>query len=345
MRTLRAPPPAAGAPTGPGPIPTFSVVLAAHDVSAFIGGAVASALDQTVPPLEVIVCDDGSTDDLDAALGPFTERIVLVRQANRGSGAARNAAIAVARGDWIAVLDGDDAFHPRRVERLGEAVSARPDLDLVTTDADLVLDGAVVRRCYDPSYRFEVGDQRSAIIRGNFLGVMVAVRRSRLVAVGGFDESMRHNEDWELFARLLLDGSVAGLVDEPLGMYRLHEGSKTADPLHRAQGRVDVLERVASWPVLSDAQRGIALRGLDEARAELAVVSATSALRDGRPDARRLASQLLWRRGLPLRTRAKALAAATAPGWAGRRLALAEAGRRRLTAGIEGAPPSGPAAG
>src|SRR5215216_536652 len=105
MRPYLAPP--AGEELEPGPVPTFSVVVAAYQVADMIGDALDSIRRQTLPPLEVIVCDDGSTDGLDEALAPNREEIVFLRKQNGGEASAKNAAAARARGDFIAILDAD----------------------------------------------------------------------------------------------------------------------------------------------------------------------------------------------------------------------------------------------
>src|SRR3712207_5895722 len=103
-------------PVHPGDAPTCSVIIAAYNVAPFLGDALSSAFAQTAPPLEVIVCDDGSTDGIEGALEPYRDRICLISQPHSGEGAARNAAVRAASGELIVVLDGDDIFHPRRLE-------------------------------------------------------------------------------------------------------------------------------------------------------------------------------------------------------------------------------------
>src|SRR5215212_948346 len=98
--------------------PSFSVIIAAHQAAPFIADALASVARQTLPPLETIVCDDGSTDDLAGALAPYAETVVLIRQPHRGVGAAKDTAARAASGDFVAVLDADDIFLPRRLEAL-----------------------------------------------------------------------------------------------------------------------------------------------------------------------------------------------------------------------------------
>src|SRR5215208_7864911 len=88
--------PAADAAVEPGPVPSFSIVIPAYQMAGFIAEAVESALGQTLEPREVIACDDGSTDELEAALAPFRERITFLRRPHRGAGAARNEAVRVA---------------------------------------------------------------------------------------------------------------------------------------------------------------------------------------------------------------------------------------------------------
>jgi glycosyltransferase involved in cell wall biosynthesis len=114
---LAAPPPAG--PVARAAPPTFSVAIAAYQAADVVGEAIESALAQTVPPHEVVVCDDGSTDDLDRALEPYRDRIVLLRQRNRGEAAAKNAAARAASGDFVAILDADDVYLPERLEALG----------------------------------------------------------------------------------------------------------------------------------------------------------------------------------------------------------------------------------
>jgi glycosyltransferase involved in cell wall biosynthesis len=158
--------------------PTFSVIIPAYQAAAFIRDAIESVLAQTSPPLEVIVCDDGSTDDLDRALAPYRDRITLLRKENGGEASAKNVAARAASGDFVAILDADDVYHPERLEALAELATDRPDLDIVTTDCFVAFDGRIVRNCYHGDYRFEVDDQRRGILERNFVGPgHMAVRR------------------------------------------------------------------------------------------------------------------------------------------------------------------------
>jgi hypothetical protein len=296
----------------PGPVPTFSVIIPAYQAAAFVAGAVASALDQTVPPLEVVVCDDGSTDDIDGALAPFRDRIVLVRQENRGLPAAKNAAAKVARGDFVAVLDADDVYLPERLAALGELGAARPDLDIITTDVFIESDGVVIARLSDNN-PFEADDQRAAILQRNFIWSGAAVRRARLLELGGFDEDVDCGEDWDCWRRLLFAGSRIGMVDVPLAHYRIRAGSMSANPARDLRGQVDVLRRALAADGLTPRERAIGEATLRATLPRAAHATAIEAIRSGTPSARRDALALARTPGVRLRRRAAALAAAVWP--------------------------------
>jgi glycosyltransferase involved in cell wall biosynthesis len=229
--------------------PSFSIAIAAYQAAETVGSAVESALAQTVPAREVVVCDDGSTDDLLGALEPFRDRIVLVRLSeNRGEAAAKNAAAAKTTGDFVAFLDADDFYYPERLEALGQLAAARPDLDVLTTNAEVEVDGEVVGRYYPDIASFPVDDQALGVIESaSAIFGAAAVRRSTFVAAGGLPEELRSADDWDLWLRLVLSGSRIGLVDEALYRYRIHELGTSADQVIGWRNCVRVLERARDF--------------------------------------------------------------------------------------------------
>jgi len=109
----------------------ISVVIPSYNYARFVREAIDSALAQTYPPLEVIVVDDGSTDATPEVLASYGDRIRVIRQRNEGVARARNAGIATARGDYVAFLDADDVWHPRKLELQIARFDGDPSLGLV----------------------------------------------------------------------------------------------------------------------------------------------------------------------------------------------------------------------
>ena len=302
--------------------PTFSIVIAAYQATATIRDALESAFAQTLPPSDVVVCDDGSTDGLAERIADYADRVKLIRQENLGEAAAKNAAVGEARGEYVAILDADDVYLPERLHALADLATARPDLDILTTDAFLEIGGRVERRCYDRGWTFEVAAQRRTILERNFIFGLAAVRRRSLLDVGGFDESLRYATDWDCWIRLIVRGCSAGLVDEPLARYRLRPDSLSAQRPQLLRGRAQVLERAAANPELTSVEKSIVRRTLGRANAEAAIAEAREALLERAADARGRALRVVVTRGAPPLTRARAIAAAIAPRLAARTLSV-----------------------
>ena len=285
--------------------PSFSLIIPAYQAASTVGDAVSSALAQTYPAHEVIVVDDGSTDDLAGALSTFAGRIRLIRKENGGAASARNAGVAAAEGEFVAFLDADDVYGPRRLEVLGELGAARPDLDIVTTDMSLVVDGRVVGR-FNVENPFASVDQRVAILRSCFVGGCPAIRRSRLRAIGGFDETLVMGCDWDCLIRLILDGSLAGLVDEPHMEYRLRPDSLTSARTASLWSRVGILEKARANPSLRPDERRDLARSLASHRTRAILAEVEAALVRGELSRRQFAG---YARSSGITTRARLLLA------------------------------------
>jgi glycosyltransferase involved in cell wall biosynthesis len=329
MRNFLAPAPER--PIAPSPPPRFSIIIPAYQAAAFISEAVESALAQTVAPYEVIICDDGSTDDLAATLAAYSGRITLLRKEHGGAASARNAAARSASSDFVAFLDADNVFLPEYLEAVGELAAVRPDLDILTTDAYLELDGHVYGRYYRGKARFIVEDQRRGIIHQHFIFGNAAMRREALLAVGGYDETVLA-EDTDLFLRMILGGSRVGLVDEPLCVYRIRGGSLSSSLPRSLRSGVVVLQRASRHPSLTPEELRYLQRELDGKHREAELAEAEEALRGFAPHPRRRALKIVFgRRGYGAVARMKALAAVLAPGVARRYLErLERRGHSRL---------------
>jgi glycosyltransferase involved in cell wall biosynthesis len=290
--------------------PRFSIVIATYQAADTVARSVESALVQTYPAHEVIVVDDGSTDHPEEALRPFADRVMLIRKPNGGGASALNAGAEAATGDFLAILDADDAYDPRRLEVLAELARERPDLDLITTDARFVVEdgeGATFAT-YTP---FVTEDQRTAIFESCFVGGWPAIRLSRLREIGGFDEGLRTGYDWDCWARLLLDGSQAGMAKDPYYRYYLHAGSLTTSRASSLWDRATLLEKGLRNPALRAEERPALERAIRMHRSRAAAAEAQDAIYGSAPRRRLLRSAFAPR--LQPRARLSALLAATAP--------------------------------
>lgn len=327
---LLAPPPPSG--LGSGPVPTFSVVIPAYGVADYVADAVHSALEQTVAPLDVVVVDDGSPDDVVTPLAPFLDRITLIRQDNQGPGAAKLAGARAARGEFVALLDGDDTYLPRRLERLGRAAAARPDLDILVTDAHVELEGRRLRTAYDSTWAFEAVDQRRGILERCFVLGHAAVRRTTLLGLGAIERDTI--DDWDCWARLILGGARAGLVDDPLSVYRVRPGSLSTARLSTLRRGVRTLELLGGEVSLTPDERAVLERTRAAWSRSLTVEAAREALGEGRrAEARRLLYSVVRDRANDPASRAKALVSLAAPRLAERVL---DRRRRRAWTGAAG---------
>lgn len=291
--------------------PSFAVVIPAYEAAATVGAAIDSLRAQTYPPAEIIVCDDGSADDLEGALAAYCDAVKLLRQEHRGVAAARNALLRAATADFVVPLDADDVYAPTRLQRLAELAAARPELDVLSTDAVFVSDGRPAGR-FNEKTPFAAGDQAEAILDRCFV-ICPAMRRERLLAIGGYDEKLRTAEDWDVCIRLILTGSAAGLVDEPLLEYRLGSESLTASRIETLRERAYMLGNAAAIPGLSPALRAKAEAAAARQRVRALEEAAREAVAAEAPDARKRLLAVAGSRPVPLRARLGALTGALAP--------------------------------
>ncbi|PAU85575.1 glycosyl transferase family 2 [Halorubrum salipaludis] len=211
--------------------PRVSVVVPAYERADLVGRAVDSALAQTVEDIEVAVVDDGSTDGTREAVEGIDDPRVryLAHETNRGVSAARNTGVEAARGDYVAFLDSDDEWLPRKLERQLSTLADRGDgwigayCDVATAGLSGMgqLAAAVSETLFRSSAPREGGRELADALLSMraFMGPgsTLLVERDAVTAVGGFDEGLSIYEDWDLVLRVLSAGKLA-YVDEPLAV-------------------------------------------------------------------------------------------------------------------------------
>jgi glycosyltransferase involved in cell wall biosynthesis len=219
-----------------------TVVIPAYNAEAYIGKALGSALGQTYEPLEIIVVDDGSSDDTSGIVRRAGSRVRLLRQENLGSGAARNRALAEARGDFVAFLDSDDVWHPRKLEfQIRHLLECRECIGVYCRKVEL-RQGAPEPDWSMPTFKVEsasnAGDAMASgwlyleLLRDSIVHTStLTVPRDVLSRAGSFDESLRKGQDLDYWLRLSRMGQIHQL-DAVLSAYRIHASSTS----HRLTG-------------------------------------------------------------------------------------------------------------
>ncbi len=230
---------------------TISVIIPVWNRASEVCSAIDSALAQTLPPLEVIVVDDGSTDETPEVLARFGDRIRVVRQGNQGVSAARNAGIAVARGDLVAFLDSDDVWQPRKLELQAARFDADPGLGLVHCGVDFEGTGVTVDGM-EGSVAAEMLRLDRSVIVSHSSSVMVPRRVAG--EVGGFDARMRVSEDWDFCYRVAARHRI-GFVPEALVRQARHAAGLQNDIARMEQGMLLALEKAFADPAVRTLRR------------------------------------------------------------------------------------------
>jgi glycosyltransferase involved in cell wall biosynthesis len=226
--------------------PLVSVVLPTYNRAHSLARAMSSVLAQTVRDLELIVVDDGSTDDTErvvAELAAADRRVRFVRRANGGPAAARNTGLRESRGEYVAFQDSDDEWLVGKLERQIAALrAAGPAIGLCVTGYFMHRDWTVYRVLYLGSYHLVHRDVRKQALENFYFPTPTwLARRDVLLAAGGFDESLRCWEDWELAIRIGRDKEIL-LLDEPLHLQ--HEGQGVnRQPMQHGRAMRRILEK------------------------------------------------------------------------------------------------------
>ncbi len=204
-----------------------SVVIPTYNYGRFIAEAIGGALGQTLEPIEIIVVDDGSTDDTEKVVREFGDRVRYIRQENAGVCAARNRGVAESSGEYIAFLDADDIWLPEKLEKQIAKFAEDRDIGLV--------------HCGMREFDGETGDTIQLHLDGgegsvandlllwekpgvNVSGTVIVVTREAFEKSGGFDTEMKVGEDWDFCYRVAREYKV-GFVQESLVDYRSHSAS------------------------------------------------------------------------------------------------------------------------
>jgi glycosyltransferase involved in cell wall biosynthesis len=234
-----------------------SAVIPTYNYARFLPRAIDSVLAQTHDAVECIVVDDGSADHTPEVLARYGGRIRAIRQENRGLSAARNACIRAARGEYIALLDADDFWHPEKIAKQLAYAEAATGPVLVGGAVQLVdVDGVPMGTAESPSGSADAAARlRALAVRKEWVGGSGSgafIPRCILDDVGLFDEDLRAAEDWDMWLRIAARYPFHNLADVVVSIRRHGTGTfRNAEKMERNQWRV-YEKAVARWPEILD---------------------------------------------------------------------------------------------
>jgi glycosyltransferase involved in cell wall biosynthesis len=203
--------------------PKISVIIPTYNRASLVSQAIDSVLDQTYQDLEIIIVDDGSTDNTRELLKPYKNKIRYIYQENRGGAAARNTGIKNAKGKYIAFLDSDDLWFPDKLEKQVRILDKNDEIGLVYSNCVNINDSGSFNNVLMKSKRIQSGNIFDALIVGKTGCPLQTwlVRRICFNKVGDFDKEFRTSHDREMLVRIAAEFKVYG-IKEPLTIFRQH---------------------------------------------------------------------------------------------------------------------------
>jgi len=225
--------------------PEVSVILPTFNVSPFIGAAIESVLQQNFSNFELLVMDDGSSDDtVDIARSFNDPRVTVYPREHRGPTHSMNEAIKLARGRWLAFLDGDDTWAPAKLQRHVEHMIANPELDLTFCRSRMIDEQGNNLHITSPRWKGTLSYRQLLISNPAANGSSIFVDREALLRAGYFDTSFSASYDHELWLRVaLLRPDNMACIPETLTYYRRRSGQITADPYVMEQGWRQLIDK------------------------------------------------------------------------------------------------------
>jgi glycosyltransferase involved in cell wall biosynthesis len=237
-----------GVGSDPSGTPAVSVVITTYNRARFLPETIDSVRQQRFRDFEIIVVDDGSTDNTRQVLRSYGDRVRAFYQENRGSSAARNIGICRARGKWIAIQDSDDLCTPDHLEILFDFVSQNPNYGMVFANGaylerpehnrDTIIPKEKSRRLAQQGVRLV-----DLLEKSIFRLQASLISKECFQAIGGFDEDLRICMDLDLAFRLFMRYPVA-YFDKVVFLYRKHEGNISRDQELRLLENIRTIEKL-----------------------------------------------------------------------------------------------------
>ena len=262
-----------------------SVIIPAYRSAEYIAHTLTSVFNQTYRDIEVILVNDGSPDtpELLEAIAPWRSRLVLIEQENGGAGAARNAALSIATGEYVAFLDADDRWLPNFLESQVRHLRARPGCDMVYADARMTGDTPLAGKTFMDTTPSEGPVNFNSLLaqRCTVLTSAVVARRLAVESAGGFDATLRRGQDFDLWLRLAHRGCRIEYQRLPLIERIVRADGLSADPVTELERAIRVLHGICAKLSLTQAEHEMLLRRVTVLGAALELERGKRGLRTG----------------------------------------------------------------
>jgi glycosyltransferase involved in cell wall biosynthesis len=225
-------------------MPEVSVIVPTYNYAHFIGDCLDSIFSQTYKDFEVIVVDDGSTDDTAQVLKKYRGEIHYIHQENRGLPAARNTGIRAAQGEYLAFLDSDDLWLPDKLDEQIRVLRNDADMGIIFSDASAFDEKGVIRESILKEENTCTGFCFQRLFMGNYLVMPTVMIRTRCLEKGGlFDESLTAVEDYDLWLRISIYYKI-GFVAKVLAKYRVHPSNMSRDFFRLMENEIKVIQKI-----------------------------------------------------------------------------------------------------
>ena len=204
--------------------------MPSYQSALFIHNTLQSIIEQTVIPSQVLIIDDGSTDNTCSIIEDFSQRhpefnIELIKSSHKGPGAARNIGAQRATSEWIAFLDSDDLWFPNKLEMCINAIRENPESNFFCHNETMIAeDGSTALLDYSRSYSPGKSLPEQLFKTNLFSTSAVVCKRENILEVGGFDETLSSAQDYELWLRMSPNLSPF-FIKQVLGTYTIREGN------------------------------------------------------------------------------------------------------------------------
>ena len=210
-------------------MPHVSVIIPSFNCARYVGRAIESVLSQSYRDYEIIVVDDGSTDGTAETVNSYKDKVRYFYQSNSGVSSARNLALKVSSGAFVAYLDADDLWYPQKLDRQMQYLDAHPDCGLLHSDVSVVdEEDRIVHTRFNAETARPIPQghcTRDLLQRCHIQTLTVVERRECIERIGGFDEQLPIAQDYMHWIMIALGGWAFGYIDEPLAKYRWRSGS------------------------------------------------------------------------------------------------------------------------